>query len=377
MVHIPLRRDLSKTAKLIATVLCKGLNPTPEARKALIADYGLEPGFVQGSVFLLDGKRPINTAVLDSFVITPETPVLELSDNGFEIRYEGQIRDCTPLKQPDALKGDIGLFGKKRDLAQLHSPTTLFFTPIRECVFAVNEEICKFCNFSGSTMRPASPKDVASLVELVTMEVGSNFDIAIGSGTPNLNDGGARYFLNLASEISKISSSAISVEMIPFEDIELLIKLKKNGVRSIISSIEIWDDRTRKNILPGKSKISKEQYLSFWKQALSTLGRGQVSSVLIAGLDSVESTKLGISTLIENGIIPTIIPFRPYDGTLLKDHPPCPVDTYIELSRFNANSLLKENLSPSLQSGCTKCQGCSIDDPSDNLVEHSIVSGFK
>ncbi len=367
MTDIDLHRRPSENAKFIAGLLCKGMQPTNDARFVLEKLYNFKPGFVHGSVFLLDGRRPINTAVLERFVLNNDAPVLEYQNGRFQVSYNGTKRSCDPLPQPNCLSDVIEGFGPAYTLAQMHSPTTLFLTPLRECIFAVKGEICSFCNFEGKKMNPARPDSVADVVRKVTLELNVNLHIAIGSGTPNLNDGGAKYFSSIARAISNVTPLPISIEMIPFAETRYLYDMRDAGVRSVISSIEIWDDVRRKKYLPGKSRISKSTYNEFWQKATRAFGRGQVSSVLIAGLDTVDSVKQGIDELIEIGVIPTIIPFRPYDGVALADHPVCPIEDYISAASYNAIQLYRSELSPKMQSGCTSCQGCSLDDPSEVL----------
>ena len=85
-------------------------------------------------------------------------------------------------------------------------------------------------------------------------------------------------------------------------------------------NIEIADENLRKFICPGKSEISLDRYFSAMEKAVSLLGIGNVSSVLLAGIQPVEDIiRLG-KELIEIGVIPTIMPFKPLDDCLMKNY---------------------------------------------------------
>ena len=361
-------RTFSDSVRFLAALLCLGIRPSSIARSELEKFFGYEAGFVHGAVLLLRGSRPINTALFEDYLNRMDGPILDFADSVFTVSFRNHEERVEPLMQPKALTGVISSFGRRADLAKLHSPSTLFLTPIRECIFAVKKEICRFCNFNGDKMTAASPSDIATVVAEVANEIGVSFDIAIGSGTPNLNDGGARYFANIVREVRKINPFLVSVEMVPSKNMSDVELLAEAGISSIISSIEIWSDEIRSKVMPGKSKISKDRYLEWWSEAIKILGRGQVSSVLIADLDKPKSTKEGVDQLIKIGVIPTIIPFRPYDGIELSNRSPCDVDTYLDIVKHNTDALFRAGLSPSMQNGCTKCQGCSIDDPAEVLA---------
>jgi len=185
--------------------------------------------------------------------------------------------------------------------------------------------------------------------------------LAFGPGTPNLNDHGVRYISNLIKSISPDWRGGISVELVPPHNIDDLGLLVAHGVGSMIMSLEIWDDERRAVLCPGKSYISKSHYIDAWRYVVQALGRGKISSVLLVGLESVESTKAGIDALCEMGVVPTLIPFRPYDQTAVPILVKVRHEDYLEVSRHNIFAMEKHGISPNQQVGCTECGGCSLD----------------
>jgi hypothetical protein len=59
--------------------------------------------------------------------------------------------------------------------------------------------------------------------------------------------------------------------------------------------------------------------------------------------------------------MPTLIPFKPYDNCALDFLRPTESDRYLKASLWIGEMLREYDLGPSLQKGCTKCGGCSLE----------------
>ena len=252
-------------------------------------------------------------------------------------------------------------YGRIGDYVRLHSPTTIFGTPICECIFGAMGAGCQFCTFDMTSPKPVPPKIFAEMFLTVRRAVIGPVSLALGAGTPNLRDHGARYFAKIVDAIRVFETVPISVEMVPPNTIEDLDLLLKRGVGSLIMSIEIWNDQRRAEICVGKAYVTREKYLTAYDFAVKRLGRGRVSSVLLVGLDTEDSLKDAIMELTNLGVLPTLIPFRPYDNTPLAHLPPTNHEQYLRLSRFNVGAMNAARIGPKDQVGCTNCGGCSLE----------------
>ncbi len=140
-----------------------------------------------------------------------------------------------------------------------------------------------------------------------------------------------------------------------------LDKLADAGCNSLVINIEIWDNHKRLEICPGKFQISKQRYFETWKCVLGLFVENQVASVLVAGLETKESTLEVAKQLIQIGVIPIIMPFRPIDGCALEKHLTTSSTDILDIYRHVA-ILPKENgLNLRLQHGYTDCGVCSIE----------------
>ena len=356
-------RQPPPVTKLVATALCYGIRPSEAATHALTV--GIDDSFIHGTPLVLDSGRVINTAMSGSLTLRPTAVPLDHDGSSFFLEYEGRRFRCAPVVQPAVLTAPSGYGAPWSDFVKLHSPKTIFATPLRECVFGATGSICQFCTFEGRHLAPVPPEQLADVVAEVARSISGSVGFALGSGTPNLNDHGVRYFSRIAREVTARIQCGISVELVPPHDLRDLEMMRASGVQSLVMSIEVWDVARRKAVCPGKSYVSRRHYLDAWTRAVEVFGRGNVSSVLLAGLDAPASIEEAIREMVAIGVVPTLIPFRPYDGTPLANHPPTQIEPYLRLAGFNAAELLKARLTPYLQRGCTECQGCSIDAPED------------
>ena len=94
---------------------------------------------------------------------------------------------------------------------------------------------------------------------------------------------------------------------------------------------------------------------------MELFGRGQVSSVLIAGLQPYDDIVRECEKMTEIGVFPTIMPFRPFDDSDLAGQPMCDPDEYIRISELLGGMLRAHGLAPQAMQGCTKCGGCSLE----------------
>jgi hypothetical protein len=345
---------------MTARALCYGIRPDAAASVEL-SRLG-EPGFIHGIPLLLKSGRVINTAIIDAMVDRGDAVALTFEAGGFFL-IDGISRfECEPVPQPVLLSEASGFEGPWSSYARMHSPRTLFLTPLRQCIFAKIGKVCQFCTYEGGGLSPLPVAGLADLVSRVASDIGP-LDVAIGSGTPNLDDHGVRYFAHLANAIRDRTASAISVELVPPPNLDDLDILRKSSVESRIMSIEIWNDEKRGLVCPGKSYMDKAHYVRAWENAVSLFGPGKVSSVLLVGLDTVSNIREAIDYLISMKVIPTLIPFRPYNNTALSGHPLTSVEDFVDCASYNALALSAARLNPFSQRGCTACQGCSMDTP--------------
>ena len=168
------------------------------------------------------------------------------------------------------------------------------------------------------------------------------------------------YFKNMIAKIrEKTKSIPIWVEMVPptEEDIKELVD---TGATSFGFNIEVFDEKLRKQICPGKSAISIERYIERGKYANELLGGNKVGSTLICGIAPIETIKRGVDELTKNGIHPCVLAFRPSEGSAFEKVEECDAESFYECSRYATERMLEHKLDIFQNEGCLLCEYCTI-----------------
>lgn len=345
-------------------LLCYGLNVdkfTLEKLHALNKSFG-EAKFVHVAQIRLPDGSYVNAPVLEEYCrLSPYSLLLDeisvtLLKNGIEIYpitispmpawIDKKLSDGTPITS----------------IISVHGHNTLALVRHNECYYKKLGRGCRYCSsdeyFNNERSCLPSELQIAEAVQLA-LDNGNNYSLALSGGTIEPPDRGAVFFSNIVKEVLKKSPNVgISVEMAPPESNFHIDMLIDAGVKSLIMNLEFFDENVRHKYCPGKSEISTDRYVEALKYAVSKLGSGRISSVLIAGLEDIESTIAGAKMLISIGVVPTIMPFRPYDNCEMRDHPVShPSD--LSLIEYQLNKYIEEQkVNYKRPYGCLSCNAC-------------------
>lgn len=340
--------------QLKADLLCYGIHPSEEAMGA--NPYFNEKGYIQGTTIFLERDSIVNVPINERFVkdYSPYYLIFDRNIQSFVIyKNKNPVALCNPVSLPPF---DHNIDRRIFDFIRPHSNETLFYAPIKDCIHTSLGKKCLFCTYHGGNDGENAIKYLANIVESSGYK-----DIAIGGATPFLEDCGIKYFSRLIKSIKDATSLSISIEIAPPKKIELIDCLLKAGADSIIINLEIFDDNIRRVICPGKSLKDINKYIEYWRYALKVFGDNNVSSVILVGLEDIKNTLKAAEICASNGVMPTLIPFKPYDNCALNFLPPTDSDSYLSASLRVGEIINKYGLGPSLQKGCTKCGGCSLE----------------
>jgi len=365
--------QITVETQLKSEMLCRGVVLAGNGR--VVEEHHTRGEFIHGTVFLLEGGSIVNTAVwspaqAEKVVQRCQAAPPTIRGNNQQWIITGQAGQKTGriLTLEDA--GDALLHNRQLgDWFSIHSPSTLFCAPVRQCIYITMGKPCRFCTFEGGTVERLSPEEFRFGLQHLIERRPMITSVAIGGGTPELSDMGARYFASLAREITAEGLSS-SVEMVPPPDRGCLKALADAGVASLIMSLEVWDEQCRVDWCLGKGGISRAQYVESWGDAVDLFGRGNVSSVLLVGAEPMDSTFEGAKCLIELGVIPTLIPLRWYPNSRFQLSDWSPVDPveYLSLEYEVGRILRGTGMAASRQRGCTACGGCSLETAVEKLA---------
>jgi radical SAM protein (TIGR04043 family) len=157
----------------------------------------------------------------------------------------------------------------------------------------------------------------------------------------------------------------IQVQCEPPADLAVLTELRDAGADAIGIHVESLDDDVRRRWMPGKATVPLSRYRDAWREAVRVFGRNQVSTYLLVGLgEDPDELVAGATELIEMGVYPFVVPFRPHPGTLAVDVDAtgAPDSAIVEkVSREVANALQLAGMAGTDQkAGCAACGACGI-----------------
>lgn len=257
------------------------------------------------------------------------------------------------------------------DYIQMEGKDVLICSITTSCCYFSKSEQCSFCALNGGNVSNEVDR-MAAIIEglkVILKEDASVKSINLTGGNLYTEDKGANKYIDILKEIRSISNIPIVVEISPPDNLDLLYILHNAGATAIELNVEIWDEKIRKMLMPGKAKISREHYIAAWKKAVEIFGKGNVGSGIIIGFENSKSSLEGIKAMIEVGCLPSILPFKPTEGSILENFRNCTPEEILSVTK-EASKLLKEKkLSPINGPGCIGCGACTLESDMYKLFE--------
>lgn len=255
-------------------------------------------------------------------------------------------------------------------LAKLHGRDVLATTVVQTCIRYDADQRCRFCSIeeslrSGATVAVKKPAELAEVAEAAVRLDGVT-QMVMTTGTSAGRDRGARHLARCVAAVhAAVPDLPIQVQCEPPADLATITELYDAGARSIGIHVESLDDDVRRRWMPGKSTVPLDEYRAAWREAVRVFGRNQVSTYLLIGLgEDPDDVVDGARELIDMGVYPFVVPFRPHPGTLAVevDSARAPDPAVVEkVSRRVAEHLQLAGMAGADQNaGCAACGACSV-----------------
>jgi radical SAM protein (TIGR04043 family) len=255
-------------------------------------------------------------------------------------------------------------------LAKLHGRNVLATTVVQTCIRYAPEQRCRFCSIeeslrSGATTAVKRPDELAAVAEAAVRLDGVT-QMVMTTGTSAGTDRGARHLARCVRAVkAAVPGLPIQVQCEPPADLATITELREAGADAIGIHVESLDDEVRRRWMPGKATVPLAQYRRAWQEAVRVFGRNQVSTYLLVGLgEDPDELVAGASELIEMGVYPFVVPFRPHPGTLAVDvdRAHAPDAAVVEkVSREVAAALQMAGMAGADQrAGCAACGACGV-----------------
>ncbi|MBB5916072.1 radical SAM protein (TIGR04043 family) [Nocardia transvalensis] len=299
------------------------------------------------------------------------------SDSPYTLRGDRLLRDgadlgvaVEPVRRPRFydLRTADGIAYEQ--IAKLHGADVLATTVVQTCIRYGEDQRCRFCAIeaslaAGSTVAVKRPEQLAD-VAAAAVRLDGVRQMVMTTGTTAGKDRGARHLARCVRAVRRaVPGLPIQVQCEPPADLAVLTELREAGAESIGIHVESLDDRVRARWMPGKSTVPLSEYRAAWAEAVRVFGRNQVSTYLLVGLgEDPDELVRGARELIEMGVYPFVVPFRPLAGTLAADvdGAAAPAPSLLEdVTRRVADALRRAGmLGADQKAGCAACGACSV-----------------
>ncbi|MGY4981710.1 MSMEG_0568 family radical SAM protein [Streptomyces sp. 900105755] len=254
-------------------------------------------------------------------------------------------------------------------IARLHGSDVLATTVVQTCMRYAESDRCRFCTIeeslrSGATVAAKTPAQLAEVAEAAVRLDGVQ-QMVMTTGTTTGPDRGARTLVrSVRAVLEAVPGLPIQVQCEPPGDLAWIRALHDAGATAIGIHVESLDDEVRRRWMPGKSTVPLAEYEASWDEAVRVFGPNRVSTYLLVGLgEDPDELVAGAGRLIDRGVYPFVVPFRPMSGTLAARDgagaPRAELLTYV--TEGVAAQLRAAGMSGADQkAGCAACGACSV-----------------
>ncbi|MET8560940.1 MSMEG_0568 family radical SAM protein [Streptomyces flaveolus] len=254
-------------------------------------------------------------------------------------------------------------------IARLHGADVLATTVVQTCIRYAESDRCRFCTIeeslrSGATVAAKTPAQLAEVAEAAVRLDGVK-QMVMTTGTTTGPDRGARNLVrSVRAVLRAVPGLPIQVQCEPPGDLYWIRALHEAGATAIGIHAESLDDEVRRRWMPGKSSVPLAEYEAAWDEAVRVFGPNRVSTYLLVGLgEDPDELIEGAGRLIDRGVYPFVVPFRPMSGTLAaRDGVRAPSAGILRyVTQGVAAKLRAAGMSGAGQkAGCAACGACSV-----------------
>lgn len=226
------------------------------------------------------------------------------------------------------------------------------------CTFKEGNIPCRFCEAEYKNIE-FDLDDICECLDLYFRNRTIEFKHILIGGLSNTIGKEKENIEGIIKYIRQYSDMPIYLMCLPDKNIENIKEYVKLGVNEIGYNIEVFDRKLALKYMPGKGKISLEQYRTALEEAVRLLGKkGAVRSAFIVGLESKESLLEGVKYVCRMGVAPVLSVFRPIPFTEMQDVIPPEnewlLEIYDEVEKICSNYGLKPGPT------CEKCQNNTL-----------------
>ena len=363
---------------LTAVLTCLGAKTSAEDVKAILAKQnpyrqkrgGL--GFGAYSIVQIPGQgssfsninifnRQAETSSLTLRLRNIETGDFDLYDFQGNLFTSGKILPIPTWGQKILSTGKPAI-----TVLQQHGPKNLVgVLDDSRCELFEKGQECKFCMMNGgSTNESRSVEEILEAFQLAR-EDKQAYNLTLTSGLQLSRPPFDTLLEQVAALKRGIGDTALALEIAPVPadmSLDLFRGLKDAGLDTLMVPLDVFDPDAQQRYIPGKASLLQENYFQNAENAVAVFGAGNVTSSIIVGLESADSTGRAIQYMVQYGVIPEPVPVRWDDSKLGSERMPLTAPGDLVAMRAYIEELIRtspiRNNIQKTRAGCAACGGC-------------------
>lgn len=238
-------------------------------------------------------------------------------------------------------------------------------SPINGCAYD-----CTFCDLPADRYRRRDADVVTAALDAADDPLLPARHVLISGGSPGAGAAHRAYFEDACRRVVEAAQARatplpVDIMMSPWpDDPGFVDRMDGAGVHGWSINMEIYGDEPALLHIGRKHRFARPGLEAFIARAVqATGGAGRVRSLLVVGLESLESTLEGVTWLAERGCDPVLSPFRPARRTALAEHDP--VDRGLLVEVLAGAREITQRYGVALGPRCLPCQHNTLTFPWD------------
>lgn len=237
--------------------------------------------------------------------------------------------------------------------------------PFPTCIYGTEKSnACRFCDL-GNCTQPSTGYELEDIFEVIDFYIKCDLPIRhflIGGGTA-LGEKSWNRINDIVRHIRQQTDREIYLMSVP-PPANVLDDLHAVGINETGFNIELFDREYARLVMPLKGRITINEYYDTFKYSTKLWGKtGNVRSLLMVGIEPIESTLAGVEELCKRGVMPILSLFRPLPGTPMEDMTPLNYEQVREL--WDKSIRICEKYNSVLGPKCIPCQNNTLSFPND------------
>ncbi len=248
---------------------------------------------------------------------------LHEDDGGFRLSCAGEEQSIELIETPSFYSKTTRSGARMGSFASLHDKL-LILNPLLGCGFFAERGLaCQYCQYDSMLNEIEPPmRDSLDLVEVVraALEEREVDTVYLYNGYAPGDDVGLARMVPIIELLRRhLGHRQIALETVAPSELSVIDELYAAGLDIFVCNLELHDENRFAEVCPGKEKHGGQN--AIWKvlaHAVKVFRDGAVVSHLIPGLEPLDSTVRGMEALIDQRVVPLLVPFRPLPGTALE-----------------------------------------------------------